>query len=560
MKTPGLTAMRVGLGKACLLLALLCCAPAPANAAMAARDEWARAGRLAVQGADWRVVFSKDDPAVVFSSDEQTVRIAPFSADGAESDGLLSCQVAKADPKEHVEIRAAFSAGTRTIEGRFRFTDVGDVQILPARTMAGVAIQAPISVGVLPGMKLEAVLYRPEDYPEPNEILVPCENWLAGLLKGNNGIVACAWPEGGQTVSLLLEGVPGARQITAIKLGLDGKDLHLALLTAPGIWHNERLQLTYLEKNVEIAWKRPFSAGWATQLPLNAETTTPRTFRFGERRRNGWLPEVGWYVLPAWFEGDRTFVHLSKKIPPRGEAVIYPMEGNERSLMGFARRTPLGRMFAERKGRIDLPQGPRNAVNVGYNACWGTYLLRRSIYKFGAQEREKEFLREHADFLADHAAQIQMRNAGYATFIKDMRSRLNAWLGEQESNPKVRAYLGLMLEHVKRVEDGHRQKMVLFDEDTPEQHIARADRTAERLKQLLETPGTEVFPECYYLVDTFNRLSWDHSERTGMRFCMLTHEWARQAARACAGNPGALEYAREIRGAIRQALRAAPGY
>lgn len=543
-----------------LIFLVLCCAPALARAEITVRDEWAAAGQLAVKGPEWSAVFRKDDAALVFSSRDQTIRIAPFRADGAESDRMISCNVVEAVPEKAVEIQVEFSAGGQPMRGRFRLAGNGDIRMTPGDGLAGVTVQGAISVGVLPCTMLDDVLYRPENYPDLHELSVPSENWFAGLLKNNDGIVVCAWPGGSQTVRLALQGEANDRSIKAIKLTLDGKELYIGLLTAPAIWHREPLQLNYLEKDVKIEWQRPFPAAWRTQLLLKAETTTPRSFVFREGRQDLWRPEMGSITWPVWFKGEQAFMHLSKRIPPKGDAIIYPLEDRDRSLAGFVRRTPLADTFAERTRRIPLPKSPRDVINVGYNACAGTFLLRRSVYKAGMQAQEREFLAEHTDFLADYVARIQSRNASYLTFAGEMQNKLNAWLKEQEHNPPVQAYLSLMLQHAKTVAEEHRRKMILFDESTPEQHVAHANRAAARLKELLQTPGTEVFPECYYLVDTFNRLSWAHSETTGMRFCMLTRDWAQEAASRCANNPGALQYAQKMRSAIREILKAAPEY
>ena len=35
----------------------------------------------------------------------------------------------------------------------------------------------------------------------------------------------------------------------------------------------------------------------------------------------------GSYDYPVWFDGDQAFYHLSKKVPPKGESLIYFLEG-----------------------------------------------------------------------------------------------------------------------------------------------------------------------------------------------------------------------------------------
>jgi len=212
----------------------------------------------------------------------------------------------------------------------------------------------------------------------------------------------------------------------------------------------------------------------------------------------------------------------------------------------------------QRNERAALPHGPRDAPNVGFVACGGTQLMRRTIFALGVQKREKEFLTEYADFLADYVAIVQKRHAAFFSFIDKTREKLNDWMENQRDNPEVRDYLEQMMEQADRTEEGLQRKMELFGDNTPQAHMAHADRAAERLKELLDTGGPEVFPECEELIDTFNRLAWGHAESAGMRFSMLAREWAQKAASACSDNPEALEYARTIRAAIRDALNGAP--
>ena len=157
---------------------------------------------------------------------------------------------------------------------------------------------------------------------------------------------------------------------------------------------------------------------------------------------------------------------------------------------------------------------------------------------------------------ADQVAVIQERNAGYARFMDEMARRLDDWLAN-EGAPPVKAYLADMAAHLEKLVQDHAREMDMYGSTRPEDHVARANRNAARIRELCDTPCTEVFPECYELIDEFNRLSWGHDEQTGMRFGMLTRAWAQDAARGCANLPAALPYAQEIRSAIRTALNGA---
>jgi len=528
-----------------------------AAAGMAVNDDWA-AGKVIVEGDGWRASFAKGAGAVELACGDEAVQIALQGQDGTAPAGMATCEVLGADAIEGAQVRAVFEAGDKGRAALFRLGRHGTVCVTPEEGAAGVAVLADMALGVLPGRRLEDVLYRPDDYPDRAEIGVPAENWFAGLLRGGNAMVACAWPGDGQRVSLALGGSDRERGIQAIEVGMDGKEVYVGLLAAQGIWHRETPELGYLEKDVALDWRPPFEATYKTQLRIRAETTTPRTFPFLERRHTQIRPEIGYYTWPVWLENGRAYVHLSKKVPPKGEFVIYPMERGERSLMGFMHRTPLGGLVVERSKRAPLPHGPRDAPNVGCIACGGTEILRRSIYALGLQKRETAYLAEHADLMADYVSIVQQKNASYFAMLGRLRAMLEGWRDKERDKPAVAAYLDEMSAQAEATEAGIRLKMELLGENTPEGHVAHADRAAARLKTLMKTGHDEVSPECDELVDTLNVLSWGHDETMGMRFSMLARAWAQAAARGCANLPEAAPYAQAIRSDIRNTLNGAP--
>ena len=539
------------------LFALVCVALL-SHAYLASRDNGPGAGDLTVDGGAWSAVLRKQPAELVLTSGGEAVRIIPFTGAGVEPEGIVSCETANTGTADQTEVHAVFSAQGKNFESRFHLTSKGALRITPGEGMDGVYVRSRIAVGILPGVRIEDVLYVADKYPNLDEIHVPDEDWVAGLLEGNGGIVACAWPAGAQTVSLLPENSGATRIFGALKIALDGKEMYLEVLAGPQIWRKETLLPAYLERNVELEWKRPYPATYKTQLPLRAETTTVRTFLFQKKPNEQYRPEVGDCAWPVWFEGERAFIRLGKKIPPRGEAIMYPMDNGDKTLMGFVSRTPMADLIAKQNKRAELPHGPRNAPNVGFVACGGTKVMRQTIFMLGVQKREKEFLSEYADFLADYVAIVQQRNEASFRFIDETRGQLEAWAKEQNNDPEVATYLATMMEQAKLLDEGLRVKMELYGENTPEQHMARADRAAQRLKELLDTGDPEVYPECEELINTCNVLAWGHAEVAGMRFSMLAREWAQQAALACVATPKAIGYAQAVRAAIRTALNGSP--
>ncbi len=518
-------------------------------------DKWTQAGQVTVTGSGWSARVDKTHAALVLTSNDQTVEIVPIGPDGEEPDAVTECKTSQ-DAADQAVVSAVFGAGQVRIEAAFHFTPAGTVRIVSG---GSVAIQAPVSVGILPGISIEDVLYRPERFAGQEEVHVPAENWFAGLLEGTNGMVACAWPGEGQ--ALVLE--PDADtdppvRFKTIEIAVNGQNLYLEVLAAPAMWRRETFELGYLEKSVPLDWRRPFPAVYKTQLSMRGQTTTVRTFTFLKKTNIQYRPEVGTCVWPVWFQDETPMMRLSKRIPPRGDAIIYPFDEGDHTLMGFLQRTPVADLVVQRNKHALLSRGPRDAANIGFVACGGTGMIRATILAYGAQEREKALLAEYADFLADYVAIVQQRHAGFLTFINDTHGQINTWISAHENDPEVRAYLERMREIADDADDDVRQELELFGENTTEEHMARASRGADRLKELLDTGNAEVFPECDQIVHECNRLSWGQAEDVGMRFSMLAREWAQEAALAASDNPQTLEYARVIRAGARSALNTAP--
>ncbi|NIA13979.1 MAG: hypothetical protein GWP08_07855 [Nitrospiraceae bacterium] len=549
--------IRIHPSPACLLALLVVCAFAhsPSDAAIAVQDTWAQDGVVALDGGAWRVAFRKGNPEVVFARGAEAVHIVPFGAASPSPNGAVSCEVLQ---DAGTTVRVVFGEGAATVETAFQFTESGMLCLKPGAGAKGVLLRGILEVGVLPGQQLEDVLYHADKYAGQGEVFVPADNWFAGLMRGGNGILACAWPEGEQAVSLVAGQEAEAAAFAAVRFAFGGKELYLGLLAAPAIWHREKLKRNYLERDIQLEWQRPFAAQYKTQLLMRGETAALRTFLFHNNRNQQFWPEIGNCTWPVWFEGEMAMLRLGKKIPPRGDAIIYPVEGNGQTLMGFVRQTPVAKLIEARNQRSPLPRGPRNAPNVGFVACGGTGIMRRTIIELGLQHRERRFLTEYADFLSDYVAIVQKRNVAFFRFIETTRGKAAAWMPEDDGQPELRAYLERMIALAQNAEKGLQAKMDLFGGDSPEAHMRNASEMADRLKELLNTDGTELSPECDEIIHVCNRLAWGHAESAGMRFSMLARQWAQDAAFACAATPDAVGYARTIRAGIRSALNGAP--
>jgi hypothetical protein len=237
--------------------------------------------------------------------------------------------------------------------------------------------------------------------------------------------------------------------------------VHLALLHAPGIWHREELNPSFLERDVALGWKRPFPAKWRAQL-LEAGVRT--TFRFRESQQNIWRAVLGYYPYPVWFEGPTAHFHLGKKIPPTGESLIYCLEGTDGSdapavAADVLRQTlapeTLDRKLARRdRAILDLarPRSPLGSEALAQHAARGACPVStcavtqrlESIFRAGQEQQRRESVEADIQDMVYFLGQHRKRIDQYRAFAQDMTEFL-----EQEGKDKpalapfVRALQGI---------------------------------------------------------------------------------------------------------------------
>ena len=524
-------------------VALILCIPFAAQAEISIYDTWGTVGKLVLQNADWTAVFSKEEGALLlYSKSKETIRIVPFYMGKAQT--VLSCGVIE-DKGNLVGVKASFSAGQDQIEGSFFFDQEGAIQIQPAQNMKGILIFGEISFGVIPAPPLEDLIYDPKEYPPAAQIYLPSENLFLGLLKGEDRLFFCAWPYGHQKVRLLLEDgakeAGTARIIEAVEIQLDGKSAYLRSISAPGIWHREELRRTYLGRDIEINWRKPFSAKWKTQL-LEGEIET--SFYFGTEKHRTWRPNFGFYNYPAWFWGENAFLHLGKKVPPKGQALIYALEEHRDTPVEFV-RARLG-SISTLKPRVGLRRYPWDSV--GIQNCDGRAWVKW-IFKLGYQTREKEFLQEvMADFL--YSINVDKgRLDEYEDFIPRMKEKIDSWIEEEKDDPEVKLFLTQMKEKIQELEGEYWDKM---HASPASEHLREETDVINQLKVLIEEEGLEVYPKICYLLDKIQL--WSDIEAVPGRVGGLFREMFQKAGYGCAHNMDIVNYAEEIRRDIREFL------
>ena len=523
-----------------VLVSLVFCASVVAQTGIAVRDTWKASGKLILEGEKWRAVFSKQEGALLLSSGAtETLKVVPLCP--AEARTIISCNsVNSSDSK--VTIKASFSDGNSNAEGEFAFDQKGVVQLNPSANMKGMIVVGNISFGLIPSPALEDLIYDPADYKTSSEIFMPSENIFMGLMKGEKGVFFCAWPQAGQEVELLLgENQDGAKTIKAFEIELHGNPVYLRMVGIPGIWHEEKLLPGYLGKDTELDWEIPFEARWKTDL---LEGSIMTSFPFRTERDRIWRPNFGFYTYPVWLEDRRVYMHLGKKVPPKGRAICYAAEGNEDTPLVFA-RDHLGNIPTI-KPKERLHRYPEDCV--GLRNCDGRAVVKW-LFKLKYQTRERDMLQEAMSDFIYSINKDAGRLTEYEIFMPDLKKRISQWLGEQKDGSASKPFLTDMQRRAEELEREYWDKM---DNSPAMDHLKYETEVINKLKVVIDEDTAEVYPEACFLLDEIQL--WSDIESVPGRVGGLLREMFQKAGYDCAQNANAIQYSENIRKLIRAFL------
>lgn len=430
------------------------------------------------------------------------------------------------------------------------------VEIKPSANLKGISLSGTFEYGIIPSFIGDDLIFSADGQNATNKLWLPSENFFLGLLKGESSELVMTWPKTKQQVQLCLgEEQSSQGSIESIDFANDGQSLYLAPLAAPGIWHKEALNPSYLEKDVQISWKKPFPAKWKTQLYEEALKTT---FAFRESKGDIWRGVPGSYDYPVWFAGDQTFYHLSKKVPPKGESLIYCLEGqntpNSISTPVDILKATLGRSASDPildlAGRKLRTHHRRGGDGVHRACTCGCTEAIQGVFEAGEEVVRKEDisgdLEDMIYFVHHHVDRINE----YQRFAADLLQFLQS---TKTSTPDLGAFIDSLDQIVRRIPEEYsvqQENMKSF---------AYADELVRRTLALTEKkdPGNL---KAYMEVLKEWRAMGGAQDYVLAQCHTITRKLAQEAGYGCVAEPKAVALAREIRARARQCLRNPDGY
>ena len=285
-------------------------------------------GDVALENEQILLLFPSEKGSILLYSKEakkeKPVKIIPLDLKGVGASSIHSSKILK-NSEDEVTLEVSFLTRSNRIVCQAFSLGSGKrfLEIRPLENAGAVQVHTPTRFTIIPAFGEHDLVFDPRDY-SASYLLLPSENIVLNLIDGEERIVIITWPFGEQIVSALLSGEGEGRFIDATEVTFfDKQSVYVGVLEAPKIWHKVKLNdLPYL-KDIAIDWKRPFPAGWKTNFCARRRSFS---VNFGTRFTQ-WLPEEDFFVWPCWFDGEKTFFHLNKKVLKyRDIAIIYPLE------------------------------------------------------------------------------------------------------------------------------------------------------------------------------------------------------------------------------------------
>lgn len=485
----------------------------------------------------------------------QIASCSPISA-GTGASGIARVEVVRNAADEAI-LNVAFTAGStgKASEVVFAFDRTGVMEIKPAPGVAGMRIEAPIEFGVVPGFIGDDLVVSPTSDGASNPTHLPSENAFLGLLSGGHRELLMSWGQGRQVVRLQPGTGTGVRQFGAVEVETDGQSLFVAGAAAPGLWHRQPMVAKDLETDVKLPWKRPFPARWKVQL-LEGDVRT--TFTFREAKAEIWRGVPGSYNYPVWFEGDTAYLHPSKKVPPKGDAVIYFLEGQgtPAGMMtpaDFIKAT-LGRSLAaevlDPAGRRLRTHHRRGGDGVRRACTCGCTEAIQAVFESGEEVTQKDYIEEALGDMKYFVARHLDRIDEYQKFAASLAAKLED-MGKR--SPDLKEYL----ETIKALAELIPQECSVQKENM--KSLAHADELTRKTMALTarHDPGnTKAFME---LLKAWREMG-GAQDYVVAQCHMIARRIHQEAGYAAVQQPKAAVAAREIRSACRQVLRNPDGY
>jgi hypothetical protein len=257
-------------------------------------------------------------------------------------------------------------------------------------------------------------------------------------------------------------------------------------------------------------------------------------------------------IYPVWFEEESTFYHLSKKIPPKGESLVYFLE---RRGTPMSVSTPVDIMKETLGGQVcgtilDLPGRVLRTYHrrPGLNhdgICELAENVLEPLFEKGQEVEKKELVEETIDDMVLYITQERERINDYQEFAHDLIDFLNL---ERKSNPDLKPFLDSMETIIQEMLQEHsraRENMKTLD------YVAELARMSKALAQKKDPNNLRT------MLDFSNKWRDIGSAQDSLVVTLhsMTRNLFQESGYGCVNQPETMEIAKKIRSRCKECLR-----
>jgi hypothetical protein len=518
---------------------------------------WSKKGRVALY-AKPLLGLAPESSAAASGLGTKIVEFAAPTAPTA-APWIGHCEILR-NASDEATLRFSFAAGSHGAAGEpsadFSFGRNEIVEIKPGAKLKEMSLLSPLDYAIVPGFVGDDLIFDAVAYPSNHTLHLPAENLLVGLLQGEASMMMMSWPKGNQQVKLRLgkEQEP-RRLVEGVEFGADGQSFYVAGLAAPGLWHREELKAAHLEKDVASDWRRPFPAKWKTQL---SEAGVKTTYAFRPAKGDVWRGVPGSYQYPVWFDGEQANYHLSKKVPPTGESIVYFIEGRQTPLSiptpaEFLKAT-LGRSASETimdpLGR-KLRTHHRRAGEGVHRACTcGCTEAIQAFFEAGEEVAKKgeikEALGDMIYFVDCHVERIDE----YRRFAEELTKFLQQ---QAASAPASKSFLDTLEQAAQRI---------LEEQSVQKENMKTPEHKNDLARQTMALTGSKGTNNLNAYMDLLKawRAMGGAQDYVVAQCHTLTRKLEQDAGYGCVEDADTAAMAKAVRARCRQCLRNPDGY
>ncbi len=318
---------------------------------------------------------------------------------------------------------------------------------------------------------------------------------MLGLLDGENTIVMSVWPAADQDATLALAGAKQDRRIGAMEIGFHGKSVYVAVLHAPGIWHEHRLLEPYADRDIALGWNRPYSAKWRANFCCQRRNDS---WDFKDAKATEWMYLYEEIIWPCWFEGQSGLVRLSRRfLDVKGAmefVLVYPADRKKDTPLAVftpvdIMRNTLGvgpcEYVLDREG-LQGRSANKGRKNFGRGVCDTTTPIEY-LFIEGLETRESALIGHLLDDIQADISAIHSRVLEFRRFGKELGELAAALPRESATATQLRDEAEKVS---KEMESLYQEKLPII------KNPARAGQVGRRIGELAWQSDPENLGQC----------------------------------------------------------------